>query len=177
MPDTIVNRLVRGVDRVLLGLGAVGLLAMMLHICADILGSLLFNRPIAVTSAFVTQYYMIAVAFLPFFATELRGAHIGITLFTDRLPPRGQRGLGLMVQALSAGVAGMLTLQAWDQAAEKYRIGAYMVEQTSRILTWPSFFIVPAGFGTLTLLLALKVVLGLLGRPEPRPEPAGGADV
>lgn len=177
MPDTLITRLVRGVDRLFLACAAAGLLAMMLHICADILGSLLLNRPIAVTSAFVTQYYMIAVAFLPFFATELRGSHISITLFTDLLPRRAQTGLALLVQALSAGVAGMLTLQAWDQATDKYAIGAYMVEQTSRILVWPSFFIVPLGLGALTLLMALKVVLALLGQPLPRAEPTGGDNV
>lgn len=167
MTPTFLDRLVRILDRALLVLASIGLLAMMLHICADILGSLLFNRPIAVTNAFVTQFYMIAVAFLPFFATELRGAHIGITLLTDHLPRRARRVQEAFVHLLSAGVAVMLTLQAWDQATDKLAVGAYMVEQTSRIIVWPSFFIVVAGFGALALLLTLRALLALTGRAQP----------
>lgn len=64
-PHPLASRLVQGVDRLLVAIGAVGLIAMMLHISIDILSSLLLNAPLAITSAIVTNYYMIAVAFLP----------------------------------------------------------------------------------------------------------------
>ncbi len=164
MPIQILTAVVRGVDRALLTIATVGLLAMMLHISADIVGSLIFNAPIAVTSAIVTQYYMIAVAFLPILAAELRGSHIGITLLTDLLPQRVQRGLDLVVLALMSAVYALLTAQAWDQAADKWAVQAYMVEQTTRVLVWPSYFLVPLAFGTVTVLMAVKVLLALTGR-------------
>lgn len=163
----LLTLLVRGVDRTLLAVAAIGLLAMMVHISADILGSLLFRAPIAVTSAIVTQYYMIAVAFLPIFAAELRGGHIGITMLTDRLPHGVRRALEILVMALIALVYAMLALQAWEQAQDKLAVRAFVVEQTSRIVVWPSFFIVPIAFGSMALLMALKVVLSIAGRPHP----------
>ena len=177
MPQDVLSAILRGVDRALLATASVGLLAMMLHISADILGSLLFNTPIAVTSAIVTQYYMIAVAFLPIFATELRGSHIHITLFVDRLRARPRRVLETAVQLLIAAFYLLLTLQAWDQATDKLAVRAYMVEQTSRIIVWPSFFFIPVALGAMSVLMAIKALLTVLGRPHPTADMRQGGGV
>lgn len=155
---------IRWVDRALLALAATALLAMMLHISADIAAGLLWNAPFGTTSAIVTQYYMIAVAYLPVLAAERRGAHIGITLITDLLPRAVQRGLRVVVVLVMTCAYAMLTLQSWEQAMSKLAIGAYMTEQTSRIEVWQSFFLIPVGFGAMTLLMALKSALLLAGR-------------
>lgn len=151
--------LVRVLDRILIVIATIGLVAMMLHISLDILLSLIVNAPLATTSAIVTNYYMIAVAFLPILAAEYRGSHIGVSLATDRLPPRPRHLLETVVLAITAAVYGMLTAQSWQQAVEKLAISAYVIEQTSKIYVWPSFYMLPAAFGAMTLLLALKVVL------------------
>lgn len=170
---------IRWVDRALLALAATALLAMMLHISADIAAGLLWNAPFGTTSAIVTQYYMIAVAYLPVLAAERRGAHIGITLITDLLPRAVQRGLRLVVVLVMTCAYAMLTLQSWEQAMSKLAIGAYMTEQTSRIEVWQSFFLIPVGFGAMTLLMALKSALLLAGRDpaEANALLAGGRDV
>jgi TRAP-type C4-dicarboxylate transport system permease small subunit len=178
MPD-MVGTFIRWVDRALLTLAAVALLAMMLHISADIAASLLWNAPFGTTSAIVTQYYMIAVAYLPVLAAERRGAHISISLVTDLLPVGVQRAVRLLVMLLTTFVYAMLTWQGWDQAADKLAIGAYMTEQTSRIVVWPSFFLIPAGFGAMALLMLAKTLLLLAGRDPAAANglAAGGRDV
>ena len=150
---------VRLLDRALILIATIGLVAMMLHISLDILFSLILNAPFATTSAIVTNYYMIAVAFLPILAAEYRGAHISVSLATNRLPARARHGLETLVLALTAAVYGLLTVQSWQQAVEKYQIAAYTIEQTSKIYVWPSFFMLPVAFGDMTLLLILKVLL------------------
>lgn len=158
---------VRSVDRTLIIVASVGLVAMMLHISIDILSSLLLNAPVAVTSAIVTEYYMIAVAFLPILTAELRGAHIGVNLLTQRLPPAVERALETVVLAIMAGVYLLLTAQTWGQAMSKFAISAYMVEQTTKIYVWPSHFVLPIALGAMALLLLAKVALRMTGRPEP----------
>ncbi len=155
-------RLVCLLDRALNIIAALGLVAMMLHISLDILSSLIFNAPIAITSAIVTNYYMIAVAFLPILAAEYRGSHISVRLATDRLPARLRRLVELLVMVMTAGVYGLLTLQSWQQAMEKLEISAFVIEQTSKIYVWPSYFMLPLAFGAMTLLLALKVLARVL---------------
>lgn len=68
MKTSWIDRIAWGADNALIAIASLGLVAMMLHISGDIIASLLFNAPIATTSAIVTNYYMIAVAFLPIYA-------------------------------------------------------------------------------------------------------------
>ncbi|WP_170314605.1 TRAP transporter small permease [Aquibium carbonis] len=153
-------------------IGAVGLLAMMLHVGIDILSSRIFNAPIAITSAIVTNYYMIAVAFLPIMIAEYRGAHIGVSLITDVLPVGVRRWIEVLVAVATAVVYLLLTLQSWREASDKYAAGAFVVEQTTRIIIWPAYFIVPVALGAMTFFLALKIVLRATGQQPPTvPEP------
>jgi TRAP-type C4-dicarboxylate transport system permease small subunit len=162
--DTLAT-VVRVMDRAFLIVAAVGLIAMMLHISADILMSLIFNAPIATTSAIVTSYYMIAVAFLPILAAEYRGNQISVSLLTDLLSQHARYALGTLVMAVTAAAYILLTMQSWQQATEKLAIGAFVVEQTSRIPVWPAFFMLPLAFGAMALLLVLKVAGRMTGGP------------
>ena len=179
-PPRIVETMTKAIDKIILGIGAIGLIAMMAHISADIIGGLVFNAPIAVTSAFVTQYYMIAVAFLPLASGEWRGAHIGVDLFVTRLSKVPRRYVDLFVLVVYLLVSLMLTVQSWQQAAEKMASGAFIMEQTTRLSIWPSYLMLPAAFALLALLVALKLWCRLVGRPEPEapaePDHVGASD-
>lgn len=154
-----ITSLVLGVDRTLIAIASIGLMAMMVHICIDILSSLLVNAPVATTSAIVTNYYMIAVAFLPIYAAEVRGGHIGVNLLTAMLPQRVQNLLDIAVLTVTAGLYLLLAAQSWGQAIQKLATNAYVVEQTSKILIWPSYFMLPLSFAAVALLMLLKVGL------------------
>lgn len=180
----MINPAIRSIDRALMAIAAIGLLAMMVHISLDVLSDLIFNDPIAVTSAYVTQYYMIVVAFLPLAAAEYRGGHIGVDLVVNQLPAGPKRGLNMLVLLITLGVYLLLTAQSWEQAVKKLGINAFIMEQDTRVSVWPSFFILPLSFALISLLIAAKFGLYLLGKPEPAPaeeaaadQPTGGKDV
>ena len=160
---------VRFIDRLIMGLAGTALVLMMLHITADVVSNLLFNAPIALTNSTVTVYYMIAVAFLPLAAGEYRGAHIGVDLLVNRLSPIPRRRLDHVVQVLCFFVYLALAAQAWQLALEKLAANAFMMEQTTRVSTWPSYFIVPLGFGLIALLIGLRLICRVLGQQEPMP--------
>lgn len=160
----------RFLDRFVMVVAAIGLLAMMVHITVDVLGALLLNAPLALTSTYVTQYYMIAVAFLPVMAAEFRGAHISVDLFFKRLPPRARHVVRILVLALALAVYLMLTIQSWQQAMSKFASGAFVYEHGSRVVVWPSYFMLPVGFGLSGLIIAGRLALALMGVDEPEPE-------
>ncbi len=170
MVDThMMDRAVALIDRYILGLAGIGLVLMMLHICIDVVSNLVFGSPVALTNAAVTVYYMIAVAFLPLAAGEYRGAHIGVDLVVNHLPAVLRRNLDHVVQVLCLAVYSGLTIQSTQLAVEKLSANAYLMEQTTRVSTWPSYFLVPLGFGLIALLIGLRLVCRMLGRPEPAP--------
>ena len=170
------DRVVRRVDWAMLAIGAIALLAMMVHITLDVSLSLLLNSPIPLTSALVTEYYMIAVAFLPLAATEYRSAHIGVDLFVNRLSGVPRRWVELVVLVLCLAVYLLLTVQSWQQASGKFASDAFMMEQTTRVSVWPSYFILPIGFGLIVVLIAVKFACRLLGTAEPTPAPESAAE-
>lgn len=173
MTPVWITTLVRGADRALIAIASVGLMAMMLHISIDILSSLFLNAPIAITSAIVTNYYMISVAFLPLFAAEFRDAHIGVNLLTAALPERLRKGLEIVVMGATAGVYFLLAAQTWGQAMHKLSTNAYVVEQTSKIIIWPSYYMLPIAFATTAGLLLLKAGARLFAGAAPGAEFAG----
>lgn len=170
MTDTqLYGGAVRVIDRWILALAGIALVLMMLHISIDVGANFLLGAPVPLTNATVTQYYMIAVAFLPLAAGEYRGAHIGVDLVVNYLPASSRRWLDHAVQILCFTVYAALAIQASQMAMEKIAANSFLMEQTTRVSTWPSYLLVPLGFGLIALLIGLRLVCRLLGRPEPEP--------
>lgn len=166
------NQAVDAIDRLVLWIAGAALLLMMLHITVDVIANLLLKSPVPLTNAAVTQYYMIAVAYLPLAAAEYRGAHISVDLVVNWLPDGVRRVLDYLVQFVAVLAYTGLGLQAWQLALEKLGRDAYLMEQTTRVTTWPSYFLIPLGFWLVALLLAARLVCRLLGRAELRHAPA-----
>lgn len=166
--ETSYNRAVRLIDRILVWIAGVALVLMMLHITVDVVANLVAGSPVPLTNATVTQYYMIAVAYLPLAAAELRGAHISVDLVVNQMSAGLRRAVDQLMQVICVVVYAALAAQAWQLALEKLARDAFLMEQATRVSTWPSYFMVPVGFGLVALLLALRLVCRMLGKPEPQ---------
>jgi TRAP-type C4-dicarboxylate transport system permease small subunit len=129
-----VSTTVRWLDKTLIVIASMGLLLMMVHITLDVIADLVFNAPLPLTSVYVTDYYMICVAFLPLFITEYRNGHISVDMFVKYLPDGLRRALGWLVQAVFIFVYVILAAQSWEQFTAKLAINAYVMEQTSRVI-------------------------------------------
>lgn len=169
--DNGYSRAVDLIDRVFLWIAGAALLLMMLHITVDVVANMVLKSPVPLTNASVTQYYMIAVAYLPLAAAEYRGAHISVDLVVHWLPQGVRRLLDHVVQFVTMLVYAALGLQAWQLALEKLGRDAFLMEQTTRVTTWPSYFIIPAGFWLVALLLAVRLACRILGRAAPTHAP------
>jgi TRAP-type C4-dicarboxylate transport system permease small subunit len=169
------NRAVERIDRLLLLIAGAALILMMVHISFDVASNQIFGAPVPLTNAVVTQYYMICVAYLPLAAAEYRGAHIRVDFVVNLLPKRPRRVAEGFAQLLSAALYLALALQSWQLALERLGRNAFLMEQTTRVTIWPSYFIIPVGFALVAALLLLRFACRLLGRPEPE-APAVRAD-
>ena len=155
------------IDRLLLWIAGAALLLMMVQICLDVIGNSLLGSPLPLTNAVVTHYYMIAAAYLPLAATELRRAHVGVDLLVNMLPQRGRRRLDFLVQCLCTVIYAALSIQSWQLAVERMSVNAFLMEQGTRVSIWASYFIIPVGFGLVALLLLVRVASRIAGRSEP----------
>jgi TRAP-type C4-dicarboxylate transport system permease small subunit len=151
--DKALDRISRAVSVI----AGVALVLMMVHVTLDVLGKYLLNRPVPMTLEMVSNYYMVAVIFLPLAAVERLDQHIHVELLAEHLSARARSLLTSAVCVLSAAFFGVLAWQAWDNAVGKYEIGEFIMG-TRPVVIWPTRFLVPFGCGLLALVLLVKAV-------------------
>jgi len=151
-----------GVSRVAMAIG-VGMMGLMvLHITVDVVCRF-FDVALPGTVAFVANYYMVFVTFLPLVIVERAGAHIEVgEVITEHFPPRLQALLRLFVWILVASLFAFLAWEAWQEAMRAYRARMFIIEQSIRFDTWMPYFVLPAGYFLAAVVAASRVVLALL---------------
>ncbi|WP_163851881.1 TRAP transporter small permease [Pseudooceanicola aestuarii] len=152
----LIGRILAVVVKVITWTGMVAIILMMTQITADVAGKLLFNQPLPGTIALVSNYYMVFVAFIPLAFVETRNGHITVEVVTEFLPRHVQRHLYSWTYLLSAVVFGLLAYQTGKEAMTSYAAGTFMVEQQIKVITWPSYFLLPVGCGLMTLVVVYR---------------------
>ncbi|HZD26825.1 MAG TPA: TRAP transporter small permease [Alphaproteobacteria bacterium] len=165
------QRLLDGLSNLFAAIGAVGLVLMMLHITADVIGKYVFNAPVPVTLEVVSNYYMVAVVFLPLALVERNNGHIFVELVSQHLRPRLQMLLAALTSLVAAAYFGAFTYRTWLDAIAKYRIGEY-IQGTVELSNWPSRFMLPLGCGLIVLVLLVKAWRLLRGEAQVLEKPA-----
>ncbi|MFN3526055.1 MAG: TRAP transporter small permease [Paracoccus sp. (in: a-proteobacteria)] len=161
------DKLIRAVIACYGAVGAVAVFLMMLHITADVTGKFLFNRPLPGTIPIVAQYYMVVAAFLPLAMVERMTGHISVEILYTHMP-RTLRGiLTVFATALGIVVFAAMTWATWGEAMKKYAVGSFSYEQGIRVPVWPSYFILPAGTGLLTVVLIWRLLAQMTRVEDP----------
>jgi len=156
--------LTRGIERLsglLMLVAGVALVLMMAHVFVDVLGKYFLNRPVPMTLETVSNYYMVAVVFLPLAAVERNNGHIHVEMIYGALPRPARRSLDILAYGLGAFFFGMLTATGWEVAVAKYEVGEFIMGGYP-VIIWPSRFLVPVGGSLICLLLVLKLVRSAL---------------
>ncbi len=166
------SRIARMLDVTVDGATLVAALAvalMMLHIAVDVAIKMVFSTPLPGTIAIVSNYYMVAVVFIPLAFAEKRDAHISVEIVTDHFPRSVRRWLEAASRIFSVGVYGLLVMRGFMEAERKRDVGTFIVEQGHRIDTWPAYYLLPLGAGLMALVLAWKLVCSFRGETAPDP--------
>ena len=160
-------RIIDAVSALLMVVAGAALLAMMIHVTADVVGKFAFGAPVPVTLEMVSNYYMVAVVFLPFAAVERLEGNIHVELIYAHLPRALRRVLDIVTYILFAGLFWFLVKASWDVAVSKLKVGEFIMGSYP-IVIWPTRFLVPVGCGLALLLVLVKLGRSavLLLRPE-----------
>ncbi len=150
------QRFWRIVDRAIVLVGGLIILVATLHVAADVILKYLFAAPIPGTIVWVSNYYMVAIVFLPLVSAELRSQHIAVDLW-PRVSPGLDRFALRLTWALSAAVHGLLAWNTWRDAVRKFEEGEFVLDQGGTVITWPGYFLLPIGFALIAALLVAKI--------------------
>ena len=148
----------------------IAVLLMMSHVTADVISRLILGRSLPGTIVIVSEYYMVACAFLPLAYTERLGQHISMDAISGLLPRRWGQFQVACGHLVTLVVFSLLTYSAWLTALKKYKLGAFDMESGLRLYVWPSYWLLPVGCGVLCLFVAMRFLQFLIGRlPENEP--------
>lgn len=157
-------------------IGAAAVVLMMLQIVADVLLKNIFAWPIPATSLIVSHYYMVIVAYIPLALSEKQNGHIAVEVLFRAFGERWKRLLIGIVWLVSAVVAGGIAHRLWFDAIMKFNVDANVLEAGLKVLIWPSFFVLPLGFGLFSLVLLYRFVISVTGLTSGLGETAFDAD-
>jgi len=149
----------RATDRVAQGLalvGALGVMALLVHVTADVASRNLLDRPIPATNEIASRYYMVLIAFLPLAWVERRDAMVKVELLDMILPPGLRAASDALVALLATLVYGAIAWVTWADAAEAWEVGSFVDVLGREIPVWPTYLLPPAGFALAALVTLLR---------------------
>ena len=146
------DRLVVRISDGLALLGAVGVVAMLVHITAYVVMRQFSHSPVPATVEIVSYYYMVLIAFLPLAWAERRGEMISIEIFAPLLTGRIGRINEIFVALVTAGVYAVLTYTTWLVAMREFSARSFVLSLSVVIPVWPGYFVLPIGFALAALV-------------------------
>ena len=157
------DRLSRTIDRVLLAIGCLFILAMMAHITADVVARAAFNSAVIGTLETVSYYHMVFAVLLPLAFVERRGEMIRVDVVVQFLPRPVQLGFYVFACLIGLGFFGAL---AWQSAIDAWRSTERQETVMANFLfyIWPSRWALPIGFGAACLATLNNLVQALARR-------------
>jgi len=158
------GRLLARTTDVMTVVGGLAIALMMFHIALDVALRYVLDRPIPGTMAIVSYYYMVIAAFVPLAYAEQKTGHISVEVVTEKLPATVQKHLAGGACLLSAIIFGLLAARTWQEALVKHAIGAAIVQGEDTIVLWPTYYVLPIGFGLMALVVGYKFFAYALGK-------------
>ena len=139
--------------------GAIAVVAMMLHITLDVALRNLFRNSLDTVPEIVARYYMTALAFLPLAWLEIRRDMISVELLDFTLSDGARRWSDALVMVVATVIYGLLAWTNWDKAMSETRVGTLVEIATWKMPVWHSFWFPAIGF-TFAALIAALLTLG-----------------
>jgi TRAP-type C4-dicarboxylate transport system permease small subunit len=148
-------------------IGALAIGALMLHVFSDVTLRNVANSPIPATYEIVTNYYMIALAFVPLAWVERGGGMVQVEVIDGFLSRGMIKWSDRLVALISTAIYGLLAWVTAESALDNMAAGAFVMAQSVRVPTWPAYFLVPLGFGLAALVTAIRMITAVPEADEP----------
>jgi len=149
--------------KALMFLASVVMLLMVLHIVADVVLRQFFNSPLPGTIEIVSNWYMVALAFLPLAYVQLHREHLMVEVFTRDVSPRVLRRIDLVVQIACIALLALYIAQVANAALAKTELREALEGTWFDIPVWPTRWFLPIGLAAMALCI-LAQLLGAMRR-------------
>jgi TRAP-type C4-dicarboxylate transport system permease small subunit len=139
-------------------IAGLAMVAMMLHIVADVIGRMVFNHPFNGTTEIVSSYDMVMVIFLPLAYVTRHGGHIMVELFTQRWPKRRIAALDAIVGAVCLALVVWFTWETVVAAQISFDQNEQWPTAADLVTVWPSRWFLPIGLGLMAIYMLCRMI-------------------
>ena len=122
----------------------------------------------------VTNYYMIAVCFLPIGYVQLKGQHLTVDAFTAPLPKTIIRWITIFGLLVALLILALLTWYSGRSAIGHTIAGEYTDINVMDFPLWPARWFLVFGYGAACVTVFLQIILEISGTPLKRLETSHG---
>ena len=156
-PAVSVARVLSLLADIFLWAGAIAVLAMMLHVTADVLMKVALNQPIMGTLEIVSFVYMVGCTFLPLAHVQLSRTLIIVEVFTQNLAPEKNLRFDIGAAVLTVAYLSLLAIMGAVVAVAKTGIGEAQDATYFDLPVWPMrwVFCISCGLAALIALYQL----------------------
>jgi len=152
------TRIADGLIQILVLIASIGVVVMMLHVCADIFARAVMGRSLPATIELVSRYYMVIVTFLPLAWVEKNKGMVSVEVFGDFMSEPVKRISDMFVALFAAVIYAVLTYTAWKTALNNFSTGTFVVALSIPVPVWQGYFLPPLGFGLACFVTIIRFV-------------------
>ena len=161
--------------RTLMAIGCVAIIAMMVHVMAEVTLRYFFNASIPGTEELVSGYYMVMVVFLPLGYVQLERGHVIIELFTLKASARTKAWMDGFVYVVCSGALAIYAYAGYHKAIEMTQKGEFWIGIVD-VTVWPARWMMPIGIAVMGLIMILQAIrefqAAITGKGHHDPKPA-----
>ena len=148
-------------DRILVTVAVVALIAMTLVTTVSVIGRYVFNAPIPDDLVF-SEFLMVVVVFLPFSAVQAAREHVFVTIFTDWMSNKPKVVMETIGVIVGFGIFSVITAATFTDFYAAWSVGAYM-DGPLELPESPARFIVFFGLAVFSLRLLVDAIASTIG--------------
>ena len=143
--------------RALLVLAAVLAFLLCFLVVADVVGRVVFNRPVKGTTEIVSLSIVVICYLQAGFAIR-SGGMLNVDMFVSRLGPRGRSAAAAFAALAGLAFFGLICWGSFEGAAHAWTSNEFEGEGALRVPVWPARFVLILGTAIATLNYALQLV-------------------
>ena len=138
----------------------VSVAVMAVLVFANVIARYAFNSPLAFSDE-IASYLFILMSFMGTAIAARRHAHLGLSIVTDRLSPKGRKYMGVVMYGISAFFCLLVVIFGIQMVASQYQLG-----QETATMQWPEciyglFVPVGAAFAMLAFIAGMMTMLNV----------------
>ena len=145
-------------------LGCAFIFLLLAQLNVEIFSRAAFNYSIPLSVDLIIRYYMVGLSFIALPLVEMQKKMITAGILQAVLPHKAIGAISVFIDAISLVVYIALTYYTFLFAWMHYEERSFIMSSTAKLVTWPSYFIIPIAFAVTAAVVLERLLATVRSR-------------